>query len=134
LIFICVGKTQHNETGNGDHRFYASVRSRRRRIVLERKGGFRQPALITQRRAKKITNLRTVAAAVVDTVHAPPAMTFLHAEQFQMPTAFRFTLSCKNKKKDQSSEWARQKKNPPESCSGFHLPCRRMCRCTVRAG
>jgi hypothetical protein len=31
--------------------------------------------------------LRTVAAAVVDTVHAPPAIDFLHAEQFQMPTA-----------------------------------------------
>jgi len=70
LIFICVGKTQHDEIGNSDSRFYASVRSRRRRIVL-----------------------RTVAAAVVDTVHAPPAMTFLHAEQFQMPTARRFTLS-----------------------------------------
>ena len=36
LIFICVGKTQHDETGNSD-RFYASVRSRRRRIVLEKR-------------------------------------------------------------------------------------------------
>jgi hypothetical protein len=40
------------------------------------------------------TYLRTVAAAVVETVQAPPAMTFLHAEQFQMPTAERLTLSC----------------------------------------
>lgn len=37
--------------------------------------------------------LRTVAAAVVETVHAPPAMTFLHALHFQMPTAVRFTES-----------------------------------------
>jgi hypothetical protein len=37
--------------------------------------------------------LRTVAAAVVDSVHAPPAIDFLHAEQFQMPTARRFTVS-----------------------------------------
>src|SRR5260221_12385286 len=37
LVFICVGKTQHDETGNSDHRFYASVRSRRRRIVLEKR-------------------------------------------------------------------------------------------------
>jgi hypothetical protein len=37
--------------------------------------------------------LRTVAAAVVDTVHAPPAMTFLHALQFQIPTAVLFTES-----------------------------------------
>lgn len=43
-------------------------------------------------RALKI-HLRTVAAAVVETVHAPPAMTFLHAEQFQIPTALRFTES-----------------------------------------
>jgi hypothetical protein len=46
-------------------------------------------------RATKImvTYLRTVAAAVVDTVHAPPAITFLHEPQFQMPTAVRFTES-----------------------------------------
>lgn len=36
---------------------------------------------------KRRAYLRTVAAAVVDTVHAPPAIDFLHAEQFQMPTA-----------------------------------------------
>ena len=39
------------------------------------------------------THLRTVAAAVVETVHAPPAMTFLHELHFQMPTATRFTES-----------------------------------------
>lgn len=33
------------------------------------------------------TYLRTVAAAVVDTVQAPPAITFLHDPHFQMPTA-----------------------------------------------
>lgn len=38
-------------------------------------------------------DLRTVAAAVVLTVHAPPAMTFLHERHFQMPTAVRFTES-----------------------------------------
>lgn len=43
---------------------YASVISRNRRTVL-----------------------RTVAAAVVVTVHAPPAITFLHELQRQMPTA-----------------------------------------------
>jgi len=35
-----------------------------------------------------------VAAAVVDTVHAPPAIVFLHDLQCQMPTAVRFTESC----------------------------------------
>ena len=39
------------------------------------------------------TDLRTVAAAVVDTVHAPPAMTFLQDEQPQIPTADLFTES-----------------------------------------
>lgn len=39
------------------------------------------------------THLRTVAAAVVETVHAPPAMTFLQDEQFQIPTADRLTVS-----------------------------------------
>lgn len=39
------------------------------------------------------TVLRTVAAAVVVTVQAPPAMTFLHELQFQMPTAVRLTES-----------------------------------------
>lgn len=42
---------------------------------------------------RRLTDLRTVAAAVVDTVQAPPAMTFLHARHFQMPTAVRFTES-----------------------------------------
>jgi len=40
------------------------------------------------------TYLRTVAAAVVDTVQAPPAMIFLHALHFQIPTAVLFTESC----------------------------------------
>lgn len=40
------------------------------------------------------TYLRTVAAAVVVTVHAPPATVFLHALQFQIPTAVLFTESC----------------------------------------
>jgi hypothetical protein len=77
---------------DSDHGFYASVMSRRRRIVLEESKGCGRPS---SRKAghKRETDLRTVAAAVVDTVHAPPAMTFLHAEHFQMPTAWRFTLS-----------------------------------------
>ena len=39
------------------------------------------------------TYLRTVAAAVVDTVQAPPAMVFLHALHDQIPTAVLFTES-----------------------------------------
>lgn len=54
--------------------FQASVNSRSRRIVL-----------------------RTVAAAVVVTVHAPPAMVFLQALQFQIPTADLFTESFPQK-------------------------------------
>lgn len=41
-----------------------------------------------------VTHLRTVAAAVVETVHAPPAVVFLQALQCQMPTAVRLTESC----------------------------------------
>ena len=87
MVFICVEKT----TGNwdGDHYLYASVRSRRRRIVLEEKtgeNGLRQPPSCKEGLNRR-AYLRTVAAAVVDTVHAPPAITFLHAEHFQMPTA-----------------------------------------------
>ena len=43
--------------------------------------------------AESIAYLRTVAAAVVETVHAPPATVFWHALHFQMPTAWRFTES-----------------------------------------
>ena len=39
------------------------------------------------------TNLRTVAAAVVETVQAPPAVVFLQALQCQIPTAVRLTES-----------------------------------------
>lgn len=53
---------------------YASVSSRNRRTVL-----------------------RTVAAAVVETVQAPPAITFLHEEQFQIPTAVLLTESLPQK-------------------------------------
>lgn len=49
---------------------YASLSSRRRRMVL-----------------------RTVAAAVVLSDHAPPATDLLQALQCQMPTALRFTVS-----------------------------------------
>ena len=41
-----------------------------------------------------IAHLRTVAAAVVATVQAPPAIVFLHERQCQMPTAVRLTESC----------------------------------------
>ena len=67
---------------------YASVISRNRRTVLVTvSASFR----CTRERN---THLRTVAAAVVDTVQAPPAITFLHDPHFQMPTAWRFTESC----------------------------------------
>jgi hypothetical protein len=36
---------------------------------------------------------RTVAAAVVDTVQAPPAITFLHPRHSQIPVALRLTAS-----------------------------------------
>jgi hypothetical protein len=39
------------------------------------------------------TYLRTVAAVVVETVQAPPAIVFLHAEQCQIPTAVLLTES-----------------------------------------
>jgi hypothetical protein len=53
------------------------------------------------------THLRTVAAAVVDTVHAPPAITFLHELQFQMPTAVRLTESWRISRMNEQmhSQW-----------------------------
>ena len=88
-------RRKNNRNWDGDHYLYASVRSRRRRIVLEEKtggNGLRQPPSCKEWLNRRVY-LRTVAAAVVDTVHAPPAITFLHAEHFQMPTAWRFTVS-----------------------------------------
>ena len=38
-----------------------------------------------------------VIAAGVDNTYAPPAITFLHAEQFQIPVAFRLTVSLPQK-------------------------------------
>lgn len=40
---------------------------------------------------------RTVAAAAVARMYAPPVRTFLHALQFQMPVAWRFTVSLPQK-------------------------------------
>ena len=40
-----------------------------------------------------------MAAAVVETVHAPPAIVFLQALQCQIPTAVLFTESYSNQKK-----------------------------------
>jgi hypothetical protein len=51
-------------------------------------------------RKVSITYLRTVAAAVVETVHAPPAMTFLHDPQFHIPTAVLFTESYQSQMGD----------------------------------
>lgn len=48
------------------------------------------------RRARN-AHLRTVAAAVVETVQAPPAVVFLHALQCQIPTAVRLTESLPQK-------------------------------------
>lgn len=43
------------------------------------------------------THDRTVAAAEVLSVHAPPAMTFLQARHSQMPTDWRLTESLPQK-------------------------------------
>lgn len=77
-----------NEEGKG---LYASVSSRNRRTVLRSINRKK-----TQCCESSWTYLRTVAAAVVETVHAPPAITFLHDPQFQMPTAVLFTESYRN--------------------------------------
>jgi len=52
-------------------------------------------------------HLRIVAAAVVDTVHAPPAISFLHELQFQMPTAVRLTESWRSSRVNEKvhSQW-----------------------------
>ena len=58
-------------------------------------GGLYCESILNGRKCMKQnkTNLRTVAAAVVDTVHAPPAITFLHERHSQIPTAVRLTES-----------------------------------------
>lgn len=55
--------------------------------------GAEEPSISANAIRLGAAHLRTVAAAVVETVQAPPAMTFLHALQPQMPTADRFTVS-----------------------------------------
>lgn len=62
---------------------YASVISRNRRTVLNKI----EVSSDSCRTLRQETYLRTVAAAVVETVHAPPATTFLHDLHPQMPTA-----------------------------------------------
>lgn len=47
----------------------------------------------TERGQMDETDLLTVAAAVVDTVQAPPAMTLRQDRQSQIPTADRLTVS-----------------------------------------
>lgn len=47
--------------------------------------------------ARRRTVLRTVAAAVVDTVQAPPAITLRQDLQSQIPTADRLTVSLPQK-------------------------------------
>ncbi len=88
LYFVCVENNNGMNLEQGPL-LYASVRSRRRRIVLEEKRGKKGLRQLPSCRegSREWTHLRTVAAAVVDTVHAPPAMDFLHAEHFQIPTA-----------------------------------------------
>jgi len=71
MIIVVDTYVVEREHGKVTHKAYASVNSRSRRTVL-----------------------RTVAAAVVETVQAPPAMTFLHDLHFQMPTASRLTTPC----------------------------------------
>jgi hypothetical protein len=51
---------------------------------------------------RKQTYLRTVAAAVVLTFHAPPAMTLLQDLHSQMPTALRFTESYRMRKEGET--------------------------------
>ena len=66
---------------------YASVMSRRRRTVLDKPISDYCLMNITY------THLRTVAAAVVVSVHAPPAIDLRHELQFQMPTEWRLTVT-----------------------------------------
>lgn len=106
----------------GKKRIYASVRSRSRRTVLKKIWSDK----ITKN-SPKTAHLRTVAADVVETVHAPPAITFLHEEQFQIPTAVRFTVSCKFSVGQLcclQTTWTR----------AANEPCHRRCRCTGRVG
>ena len=51
------------------------------------------------------THLRTVAAAVVETVHAPPATVFLQALHSQIPTAVRLTESLPQKVHVYRARW-----------------------------
>ena len=66
---------------------YAYVMSRKRRTVL-----YEILARVSEQSCIP-THLRTVAAAVVVSVHAPPAIDLRHELQFKMPTALRFTAS-----------------------------------------
>lgn len=71
------------QKSEGDPNAQASVISLNRRIVLIT--NYSKPLRLAGDEDK--THLRTVAAAVVETVHAPPAMTFRQALHFQIPTA-----------------------------------------------
>lgn len=101
-----------------DASFQASVNSRRRRIVLGCEALER-----LKDEENIIAYLRTVAAAVVEIVHAPPAMTFLHARQFQIPTADRFTES-----------WMIISKERRTNMCDDPIPCHRRGRCIERVG
>jgi hypothetical protein len=79
----------------GAKELYASVSSRSRRTVLKTRSMIRPASIIY----KMFTHLRTVAAAVVETVHAPPAIVFLQALQCQIPTAVLFTESYRNQQR-----------------------------------
>lgn len=81
-------KREESTTWDATAEHYASVISRSRRTVLQ------APLTDVLQLMPVDTHLRTVAAAVVETVHAPPAMTFLQELHFQIPTAWRLTESC----------------------------------------
>lgn len=72
------------------------------------------------------TDLRTVAAAVVETVQAPPAVVFLQALQCQMPTAVRLTASCERSQSQSGAPMGGGTKG-----ARVDGPCRRRCTCAI---
>ena len=109
---------------------HASVISRKRRMVLEQSTF----SGLCQCLYHYLTYLRMVAAAVVETVHAPPAMVLRHARQCQIPTAVRLTESCT---KSQPSQCHRAKRSSEQNgmISRTQIwPFRRKCKCTEHAG
>lgn len=81
----------HTKTASADA--YCSANSRRRRTVLCTRRDQISASWRIIKDGLQNAHLRTVAAAVVETVQAPPAVVFLQALQCQIPTAVRLTES-----------------------------------------